>query len=158
SRRLIIAVSFTSAVARLGTCCLCVSLTYFFFKCYAVPRDQHSFPTRRSSDLIRPVLLLRAKPASLDDDDAVLGGALPRELERAFAHPFRQAGRVGRVEAELHGGGDLVDVLAAGAGRADELLLKLVCADLDARRDMQSPVRVHGRCPVSEPAIRAGIT
>src|SRR5690606_41833268 len=83
SRRLIIAVSFTSAVARLGTCCLCVSLTYFFFKCYAVPRDQHSFPTRRSSDLIRPVLLLRAKPASLDDDDAVLGGALPRELERA---------------------------------------------------------------------------
>src|SRR5690606_41244062 len=98
------------------------------------------------------------EPVRLDAEVSLHCVGWPRMLERAFAHLVRQAGRVGRVEAELHGGGDLVDVLAAGAGRADELLLKLVCADLDARRDMQSPVRVHGRCPVSEPAIRAGIT
>src|SRR5439155_11477740 len=31
---------------------LSLSLIFFFFKCYADHRDLHSFPTRRSSDLV----------------------------------------------------------------------------------------------------------
>ena len=66
------------------------------------------------------VALLRAEAVGLDDDDAVLGGALAGERDRPVAHPFRQAARVCGVEAQLNGGRDLVDVLPARPGGTDE--------------------------------------
>src|SRR5207248_10231397 len=42
----------------------------FFFYCYAAPRDLHSFPTRRSSDLAQPLARLDAAQAQrpISDD------------------------------------------------------------------------------------------
>src|SRR5690606_36643290 len=65
----------------------------------------------------------------LDEDDAVLGGALPGELQGALAHPFGKAAGIGSVEAKLNGGGHLVDVLPAGTGGTDERLFQLVGID-----------------------------
>ena len=70
------------------------------------------------------VLLLRAEASGLDDDDAVLGGALAGELDAsARARRSDRPAALRGVEAQLHGGRHLVDVLAAGTGRADEVLL-----------------------------------
>src|SRR5437764_148071 len=46
----------------------------FFFSCYADHRDLHSFPTRRSSDLLEPSLCFEARPLHRrsDSGDAVL--------------------------------------------------------------------------------------
>ena len=48
---------------------------------------------------------------------------------RKLAHAFRQAWRIRRVEAQLHRRGHLVDVLAARAGRADEILMQVIRMD-----------------------------
>src|SRR5277367_438580 len=47
------------------------------------------------------------------------------------AHPLVERGRTVDREAELHGGRDLVHVLAARAARADELLLELALVEGD---------------------------
>src|SRR5207302_10283163 len=44
----------------LSVLALLSSLCFFFFLCYAVPRDLHSFPTRRSSDLANQVVSVGA--------------------------------------------------------------------------------------------------
>ena len=90
------------------------------------------------------VLLLRAEPAGLDDDDAVLGGALAGDLYDARPHALRQAFGVARVETQLHCGRDLVDVLAARAGRADEVLLEVVRMDDGLVGDDDLVVCGHG--------------
>src|ERR1700694_419636 len=46
-----------------------------------------------------------------------------------------------RVESQLHRGGDLVDVLPAGTGGADEALLDLVVVESDAGGDADHDVR-----------------
>src|SRR5207248_11757581 len=54
--------AFTSALDAVIGLFLLPSLFFvFFFYCYAAPRDLHSFPTRRSSDLEREVF--RSLPA-----------------------------------------------------------------------------------------------
>src|SRR6478609_11530326 len=56
--------------------------TLFFFECYGHHRDLHSFPTRRSSDLL---LLHRRVPPERSQDGALLAELQAREcldLER----------------------------------------------------------------------------
>ena len=62
---------------------------------------------------------------------------LPREIGLAGepleprAHVVGQRRRAARVEAQLHGGRHLVDVLPARAGGADEAFLALALVDAD---------------------------
>ena len=55
-----------------------------------------------------------------DDDHAVLGQPLAGQLHQPDRDVVRQRRRTPHVEAQLHRRRDLVDVLPAGAGRADE--------------------------------------
>src|SRR5262245_24009238 len=80
---------------------------------------------------IGAVLFLGAKAASLDDDDAFLCSSLSGKFYGSLAHTLRQAGRIPRVEAQLYGGRHLVNVLAAGAGRADKALFEVARMDDD---------------------------
>ena len=58
-----------------------------------------------------------------DHEDALLREATAGETQQTRPHLLRQRGRARGVEAELHRGLDLVDVLSAGAGGAQEALL-----------------------------------
>src|SRR6266496_5432749 len=64
--------------------------SYFFFQCYGDPRDLHSFPTRRSSDLRR-----RARGQALLDPE--------RRAEHAvlFAVEDRKSTRLNSSHVEL---------------------------------------------------------
>src|SRR5947199_9501085 len=68
--------------------CCCYSFCFFFYSS-AYPRDLHSFPTRRSSDL-GGTALLRCLPAleklKLHDDEAIGVNIVKRALEE----PLRQ--------------------------------------------------------------------
>src|SRR5690606_28845322 len=97
------------------------------------PGDERDEPLAR----VGAVALLRAEARRLDDDDALLGRALSGELQHVGAHTLGKAGRAGGVEAKLHGGRNLVDVLPAGAGSADEAFFQLVLADLGLGGDAQ---------------------
>src|SRR5437588_10584145 len=48
------------------TVCSSSSISFFFFYCFAAPRDLHSFPTRRSSDLLGTTRLMLDSPAAQD--------------------------------------------------------------------------------------------
>ena len=98
---------------------------------------------------IGAVALLGAEAVGLDDDHAVLGGALAGQRDRAVAHSLRQAGCVFRVETKLDRGRHLVDVLPTRSGGADEALRKLAFVDEDARRDVDARWRhgLAGDCP-----------
>lgn len=66
------------------------------------------------------VALLGAVFVGADDDLALEGEAAPGELGQARAHVLRQVRMTVEAEAQLDGGRDLVDVLSARAGGADE--------------------------------------
>src|SRR5271168_3303806 len=51
-------------------------------------------------------------------------------------HHLVERGRAVDRESELHGGRDLVDVLAAGAARADEMLFELALVERDRGGDL----------------------
>src|SRR5690606_26539188 len=85
---------------------------------------------------VRPVLLLGAETGRLENDDAVLRGALAGKLEHALAHAFRQSGRILRVETQLHGGRHLVDVLPTRTGGTDEGFREIARMDGDAGRHL----------------------
>jgi hypothetical protein len=59
----------------------------------------------------------------VDYQNSVLGHAASRELDNPLAHRAFQRRRAGDVKSELHGGGDLVDVLSAGTRGANEIEL-----------------------------------
>src|SRR3954451_528112 len=82
------------------------------------------------------VALLGAVALGGDDQDAIAGQAAAGEALQALAHGLGQAGRAADVEAELDGGGELVDVLAAGARAADEALLQLALVEGDRVGDL----------------------
>ena len=67
---------------------------------------------------VAAVLLLRAVPAGLDDQYAVLADTAVIQVQQALLVPFRQGGGAD-IEPEVNRRGDLVDVLPAGAARAD---------------------------------------
>lgn len=75
-----------------------------------------------------------------DDDDALIGHAPACERLQAQEDGVRQGGAGARVEAQLDGALGLVDLLPAGTGGADEVLLQFVRADADGGRDFD-----HGR-------------
>ena len=96
---------------------------------------------------VAAVLFLCAQPVCLDDDLV-----LARETAAGQAAQALLAGRVeqrgrGDVEAQLAGGGDLVDVLPAGARRADERETYFAGRDLRWRRrvfgDQRTGRRLH---------------
>ncbi len=55
----------------------------------------------------------------IDDDLSVGGGTAAGQFQQAGFDLRRQAGRTGGIEAQLHGGRHLVDILSAGTGRTD---------------------------------------
>src|SRR5687768_14203992 len=80
---------------------------------YAVPRDLHSFPTRRSSDLPR------------DQPEVARRGGQDHRLEDDLRHDRRGAGADGAADADLLGAlldddqHDVGDAYGAGGQRAD---------------------------------------
>src|SRR5690606_32412279 len=91
------------------------------------------------------VLLLRAITAGFDDDDAILGGTLPRKGDRSLPHPLGEVWGIRRIKAQLDSSGDLVDVLSARTGGADEVFLQLAFVDTHARCDAECVVHVRPR-------------
>src|SRR6266513_2100862 len=75
------------------------------------------------------VVLLGAVVAR-DDEDRALGG-------EARLDGLRERRAAREIEAQLHRGGDLVDVLAARAARAHERQRQLAVRNLDASGDLQ---------------------
>src|SRR5215471_2929876 len=78
------------------------------------------------------VALLGAMALRGDDQHAVAGEALAGKPLEPRAHPVGQARRAAHVEAQLHRGGELVDVLPAGPRGADKAFLELALVDLDS--------------------------
>ena len=75
------------------------------------------------------VAVLRAESLRLDDDDAAAAHTPAGQGAQAHAHGVRDRRRARGVEAQLHGGRDLVDVLAAGARGGEERELDLALAE-----------------------------
>src|SRR5215831_959554 len=84
---------------------------------------------------ILAVALLGAVALGVDHDHALAGEASAGEPLEPRAHVVGKARRAARVEAKLHRARELVDILPAGTGRADEMLLELALADADRRSD-----------------------
>ena len=70
---------------------------------------------------------------------------LPASALQPRLHGVRQGGRPARVEAKLHRGRDLVDVLPAGAGRQHETDGKLAVIDREILRDRDAHVVLANR-------------
>ena len=85
---------------------------------------------------------VRKRPASMTMTPSLVARWPASLIVRSRTRSDRRR-RTGRVEAQLDGGRDLVDVLAAGPGGADELLLELALGDLDIRRDEKPVARAH---------------
>ena len=96
-----------------------------------------SFPDQfhQSVDGVPAVSFLRPEPARRDDEHPVGRHPPPRQARQALADVFGQGGGARHVEAELHGGGDLVDVLAARPGGAYEVETDLALPDSDGSGD-----------------------
>src|SRR5215831_4904596 len=81
------------------------------------------------------VAFLGAMALGVDYDRALAGEPPAGEPLEPRAHVLGKARRAAHVEAKLHRARELVDVLPAGTGRADEMLLELALADADRRSD-----------------------
>ena len=77
------------------------------------PNQRCADQVLQAQDGVCPVLLLGAVLFGLDQDLAVVGRPRPGQFEQALFNLRRQRRRIGRVEAQLHRRGDLVDVLPA---------------------------------------------
>src|SRR5437773_9631612 len=80
---------------------------YFFFYCSGAPRDLHSFPTRRSSDLSERVKEYREKlvEAAAETDDDLLNRYLE---EGSLGEPEMLRARSEEHTSELQSHHDLV--------------------------------------------------
>jgi hypothetical protein len=83
-------------------------------------------PRHQPFDGVIPVLLLRAEPSRLDDQDAGIGEPACRKEQQPFPDLGRQRRRAPNIKAESHRRGDLVDILPARPGGAEEFEPKLV--------------------------------
>src|SRR6187399_3546837 len=79
-------------------------------------------------DRIGPVALLCAEALGVDHDHAILGHALPGNPVQPQGRVFRQCD-LARIETELSRSRELVDVLPARPGGADEADLDVVLVD-----------------------------
>src|SRR5205085_2457612 len=82
------------------------------------------------------IALLGAMALCGDDEHAVAGETVARKPLEPHAHTVWQRGRMAHVETQLHRAGDLVDVLPARPGGADEAFRKLGLVDADAVGDV----------------------
>ncbi len=80
---------------------------------------------------IAPVLFLRAMPARDEQYTAVIVETLTGERPQSGFHTLIEGVRPGEIKTKLDGGGDLVDVLAAGTGSAHETQLEVGVGDLN---------------------------
>ena len=80
---------------------------------------------------IAPILLLRTMPTRDEQYAAIVVETLTCQRPHPGFHALIEGLRPGEIEAQLHGGGDLVDVLAAGTGSADETQFEVGVGDLD---------------------------
>src|SRR4029078_1804262 len=80
------------------------------------------------------VALLRAVRVGGDDELIVEGELPPGEELKALHHVERQVGTL-EIEAQFDRSRDLVDILAAGTGRADEALAERVLGDRNGLSD-----------------------
>ena len=78
-------------------------------------------------------------------------------VAHALADAFGQAAGLRRVEAQLHRGRDLVDVLPAWPGRADKRLRQVLCTDDRLARN-DDVVSTHARSDDARRAKRKGRT
>src|SRR5262245_19870000 len=92
--------------------------------------------------------LLRAVALRLDHQHALAGEPSAGEPLEPRTHLGGQARRAAHVEAQLDRGRDLVDVLPARAGGADEALLELALVDLDSTADAYHAIVRSARPPV----------
>src|SRR5208282_2272155 len=81
------------------------------------------------------IALLRPETPRHDDENAINGHPPSGEQAQSGSRRFVEARRVEGIEAELDRGGDLVDVLSAGAAGANEDLFDLVLVDRDVVGD-----------------------
>src|SRR5215831_17116698 len=98
-------------------------------------------------DRVRAIALLGAETLRLDHDHAVLGHALAGEPGKARRRVMRQRDAA-CIETQLRRGRDLVDVLPAGSGGADEADLDVVLVEEEIAGDPQhgAPERAVGWC------------
>ena len=102
----------------------------------ALPRL--SSPANQINQPFKSVLaiaFLRPETPRHDDENAICGHSPSGEQAQSGSRRVVEARRVEGIEAELDGGGDLVDVLSAGAAGANEDLFDLVLVDRDAVGD-----------------------
>jgi hypothetical protein len=81
------------------------------------------------------VLFLGAEPPGIDDQMPFFGHPLSAQPGKTFPNIFGQGRRMGHIEAELNGSGDLIDILPARPGGADELLMNFFLSDRDRLRN-----------------------
>src|SRR5215475_1948001 len=110
-------------------------------------RRSHS---RGTDELDKPrqrvlaVALLGPITLGRDHEHAVAGQPPPREPLQPRPHLVGQRRGTAYVEAQLHRGGKLVDILPARTGRADETLRDLVIVNRDVVVDVDHRRSRHG--------------
>jgi len=72
------------------------------------------------------VFFLGAKPPRIDNENAVSGDPAAAQAQKPPANILGQRSRIDDIESQLDRGRYAVDVLAAGAGGSDEILLDFV--------------------------------
>src|SRR5450631_3041392 len=142
---LIVLIPAGALAATLGVAALLLGLDAPLLRCEGRPRlladlrfDQR-LPHHRLEAIERlaAVLLLAALAARRYQDAAVVNGLLSGDAAQPLPRCRRQRAVRAEQKAQLHGAGYLVDVLAAGSWRADELPFQLVVADGDLWCDDQ---------------------
>src|SRR5262245_6777186 len=89
---------------------------------------------REPAQRVGAAALLRTMGVGGDDENTVERKLAPGQKLKALHHVEGQA-RALEVAAQFDRGGDLVDILAAGAGGADKALAERVIGDGQARRN-----------------------
>lgn len=86
------------------------------------------------------VALLASKSLGSNNQCALLGHSTPSQAHQTLAHVSGQGRGVVHIEAELYGGGSLVDVLAARPRSSDEVEFDFVLVNDDGGRDVKHSV------------------
>src|SRR5690606_15465743 len=119
--------------------CACGPCRHPRHRCTQSALDEGRQPLAR----ILAVAVLGAEALRLQHQHAIVGDAAVALGQQPFAHRFGQRRRARHVEAQLHRGGDLVDVLTARAAGADEAFDEFVFRNLDVHADASRPARAR---------------
>lgn len=98
--------------------------------------DEIDEPVKR----VLAISFLGAEAPRGEDEDTVLGEPVTGKLREPRAHILGQGWRAAHIEAKLHGGGELVDILSARSAGPQKALFKLTlvkgkgACDLNHRR------------------------